>query len=239
MKMKGVNLQDKLAELRDRRTKPAEILDEVRKVLDEQLAYEDAVLTRLQQAKDEYQNPFLIDELEAHRIFHISHIRELCHIYRLRFLSTKYYDRELPVEVLLEIKELERRHQLSLQGFKIMAPASHFRLQNADDPMLFAPMGNGYYYLVHKWGKDLHPLRKVMMWPLKNLENLLIFSFVISFLLTFVIRELFFWRYQQTSEFIMLYMFTFKSVAGLIVFYGIALGKNFSESIWDSKFFNS
>lgn len=237
--MKGVNLQDKLEGLRDRRTTPSAILDEVKKVLDEQLASEDAVLLRLQQAEDDYRNPFMIDELEANRIFHISHIRDLCHTYRLRFLSTKHYDRELPVEVLLEIKELERKHQLRLQGFKIMAPASHFRLKNADDPMLFAPMGNGYYYLIHKWGKDLHPLRKIAVWPLKNLENLLIFSFVISFFLTFVIRELFFWRYQQTSEFIMLYMFTFKSVAGLIVFYGIALGKNFSESIWDSKFFNS
>ena len=237
--MKGVNLQDKLEELRDRRTTPSAILDEVQRILDEQLANENSVLTRLQDAEDVSPNSFLIDELESHRIFHISHIRDLCQTYRLRFLSTRYYDRDLPVEVLLEIKELERKHQLSLQGFKLLAPASHFRLENADDPMLFAPMGNGYYYLIHKWGKDLHPLRKVAMWPFKNLENLLVFSFVISFFLTFVIRELFFWRYQQTSEFIMLYLFTFKSVAGLIVFYGIALGKNFSESNWDSKFFNS
>ena len=41
--MKGVNLQEKLEGLRDRRTSSSAILDEVRSVLDEQLASEDAV----------------------------------------------------------------------------------------------------------------------------------------------------------------------------------------------------
>ena len=38
-----------------------------------------------------------------------------------------------------------------------MAPSALFRLEKTDDPLLFVPLGNNYYYLVHKWGNDLHP----------------------------------------------------------------------------------
>jgi hypothetical protein len=121
----------------------------------------------------------------------------------------------------------------------MLAPAKYFRLENADDPMLFAPIGNNYFYLVHKWGKDIHPFRKLAVWPLKNLETLLIFSFVFSFLLSFGIREVFFSRFQETSEFLVIFLYTFKSVVALIFFYGISLGKNFSSGNWNSKFYNA
>ena len=85
----------------------------------------------------------------------------------------------------------------------------------------------------------MHPLRKMAVWPLKNLENLIIFSFLASFLLSFGIREIFFSRYQETSEFLVIFMYTIKSVIGLVFFYGIALGKNFSSGNWNSKFYNS
>ena len=234
-----MNLREKLEEVKRKEGAEVAILREVEKILKDHQDARENVLKRLKEEPPVTDNPFNIDKLESARIFHITHIQKLCYTYRLRFLSTKYYRQELPVEALGELREIEREHGIELQGFKIIAPASHFRLENADDPILFAPIGNNYFYLIHKWGKDLHPLRKLTMWPLKNLENFLVFSFITSFFLTFVIREMFFWRYQETSQFIMLYMFTFKSVAGLIIFYGIAMGKNFSEAIWDSKFYNS
>lgn len=238
MRMKGVDLLEKLEGIRARDIGEDSIIRQVSEILNQDDQPQDNVYQRLHHPNQNSSNPFNIDKLQTDRIFHISQIEVLCHTYRLRFLSTKYYRQELPSQALLEIRELEMRHKLRLEGFKIVAPASHFRLENADDPMLFAPIGNDYFYLIHKWGNDLHPLRKAVMWPLKNIENLLVFSIITSFLLTFVIRELFFWRYQGTSEFIMLYLFTFKSMAGIILFYGIAMGKNFSQAIWQSKFFN-
>ena len=58
-----------------------------------------------------------------------------------------------------KIKSLEKTHNTNIGDFKIMAPSALFRLEKTDDPLLFVPLGNNYYYLVHKWGNDLHPFQ--------------------------------------------------------------------------------
>ena len=81
-------------------------------------------------------------------------------------------------------KSLEKTHNTNIGDFKIMAPSALFRLEKTDDPLLFVPLGNNYYYLVHKWGNDLHPFRKLIMWPFKNIWNLLFTILLFSFLVT-------------------------------------------------------
>jgi len=120
-----------------------------------------------------------------------------------------------------------------------MAPAKLFKLKNADDPLLFVPIGNQYYYLIHSWGKDLHPFRKLMMWPFKNLENFILLLLVVSFLLTTLVPEGMFSQKQTTTEFLVIFLFMFKWVAGLAIYFGFKKGKNFSEAIWRSKFYNA
>lgn len=239
MRLKGLDLRQRLEEYRDQQIAQEDLLEQVRTVLQVEQEKEARILERLQEGSSGVGNSLNTDLLDYSRIFHTSHIKAICIRYRLRFLDTKYFKADLPEQALLEIKKLEKLHETTLRGFRIIAPSKHFKLENADDPILLAPLGNGYYYLIHKWGNELHPLRKLLMWPLRNAENLVMFTFLFSFVLTFVIRELFFFRYQATSEFIMLYMFTFKAMAGFIIFYGIALGKNFSAAIWRSKYYNS
>lgn len=240
MLLERINLRKKLDLLRKQEMKQEALLEEVRKILERENT-EAEILQRISEGDPEgiNGNNFNFDLLESGRIYHLSQIKKICIHYRLRFLNTKYFKGEIPAEALAAVKELEKQHGSILQGFKMMAPAKYFRLENADDPMLFAPIGNDYYYLIHKWGSDIHPLRKMMMWPLRNLENLIIFSFFASFLLTFGIREVFFAKFQETSQFIVLFMYTFKSVIALVFFYGISLGKNFSSGNWNSKFYNA
>ena len=120
-----------------------------------------------------------------------------------------------------------------------MAPAKLLKLENADDPLLFAPMGNDYFYLIHKWGTDLHPLRKWLMWPYKNFENLIFTVFVLSILLTAMTPMQVFTKGEVTNtEYLMMFLFMFKAVGGIVLFYGFAKGKNFNEAIWDSKYYN-
>lgn len=239
MWIERVNLQHRLEKYRDSKISENDILEQVKSLLQSEEEKDQKILERLRTGTPPEENAFDLDLLQSERIFHISHIKNICVTYRLRFLDTKFFKGPLPPQVLLQIKDLEKKHQLDLKGFRIMAPSKNFRLENADDPMLFAPIGNGYYYLIHKWGNDLNPFRKILMWPLKNIENLLLFTVFFSFVMTFVLRELFFSQYQATSEFIMLYMFAFKSMVGLLVFYGVALGKNFSSGIWNSKYYNT
>lgn len=241
MVIERINLQKRLIRLREKEVSEDQLLEEIKKLLNPEDENDQQILDRLLagELSENGKNKFDFDLLESDRIFHISQIKKLCIQYRLRFLNTKYFKGELPPGALKAVKDLEIKHGIRLKGFSMIAPASYFKLENADDPMLFTPMGNNYFYLIHKWGNDIHPFRKIIMWPLKNLETLISFSFIASFLLTFVIRELFFSPYQATSEFLILFLYTFKSVLALLFFYGFSLGKNFSSGNWNSKFYNA
>lgn len=213
--------------------------DQVYEVLRKDENHKNKILENITSESDNTSNDFNLDLLESHKIYHLDQIKKICIDYRLRFLDSKYFKGKLPEEALMITKELEKKHQTELKGFKIIAPSKLFKLENADDPLLFAPIGNDYFYLIHKWGNDLHPFRKIMMWFFKSFENLIILTFLVSLLLTFLVPNGLFSKTSDTSTFIMIFFFMFKSVAAVVLFYGFALGKNFNTAIWNSKYFNA
>ena len=89
-------------------------------------------------------NNFDLDKLESNRVYHISQIKKTCIDFRLRFLDATLFKGGFPVEAVTQIKSIEDTHNTVLSDLKIMAPSKLFKLENADDPLLFAPMGNGY-----------------------------------------------------------------------------------------------
>lgn len=184
-------------------------------------------------------NHFEFDLLDTSRIYHLDQIRKICIDYRLRFLDLAYFKPQVPDEALEAVAALEKTHQTRLEGLKIIAPSRLFKLEDKDDPLLFAPMGNGYFYLVHQWGNDLHPLRKWMVWPFKNVVNLTLLVVVLSYFLTLLVPEGLFSRNNSAAEFWIIFFFMFKSLAAVTIFYGFALGKNFNPAIWNSKYFNA
>lgn len=184
-------------------------------------------------------NSFDVDKLDANRIYHINQIKKICIDYRLRFLDAKLYKGQFPVEAIDEIKSIEHTHQTSLSALKMMAPSKLFKLENADDPLLFAPMGNGYYYLIHQWGNDLHPLRKWLVWPFKNLINMCIATLVASFVLSLFVPISIFTPNPTASDFFLIYFFMFKSLAAIVIYYTFARGKNVNKAIWNSKYYNN
>ena len=190
----------------------------------------------LQSASHDTHNQFQFDRLESENIFHISEIKDVCIDYRLRFLDVKYFKGIIPQAAKDKIAALETTHQTTIDGFKIMAPSVMFRLAKTDDPLLFAPLGNDYFYLIHKWGKDLHPMRKLRMLPFRNIWNLLGFLLLISYGLTAITPMGLFTKNADATAFWMLYFFMFKAVASVVLFCGIALGKNFNPAIWNSKY---
>ena len=189
--------------------------------------------------KDTVVNHFDFDLLETDRIYHLDHIKKICIDYRLRFLNSRYFKGEIPPEAITKIKALEKEHDLEVKGFRIVAPSKLFKLEDKDDPLLFAPIGNNYFYLVHKWGNDLHPLRKWLMWPFRGIVNLTMLVFAISYLITMMVPEGLFSKSGSTSEFWIVFFFMFKSMAAVVIFYGFALGKNFNPAIWNSRYFNA
>ena len=181
-------------------------------------------------------NAFDFDLLATDKIYHLDQIKKVSIDYRLRFLDLKYFKNKLPQEALDTIQALESAHDTQLGSFKIMAPSALFRLEKTDDPLLFVPLGKDYYYLVHKWGNDLHPLRKVLMWPFKNIWNLMLAVFAFSWILTELTPMGLFTRTPDSSSYWMLLFFMFKAVASVVLYFGFALGKNFNPAIWNSRY---
>ena len=233
------NIELKLEQLRNKRISEEAILDEVAQIFSENDIRRKTIKETLKKESSTKHNTFNFNKLESNRIYHISDIQKLCVDYRLRFLDSRFFKGTIPEEAVSKIRQLENEHDTSLKNFKIIAPAKLLKLENADDPLLFAPMGNDYFYLIHKWGNDLHPLRKVLMWPYKTLENLVVTVFFVSLLITAITPIHLFSTEVTTQEYVLLFLFMFKWVGGMVLFYGFAKGKNFNTAIWNSKYYNA
>lgn len=233
------NIEKKLHNLRAKSTQEERILEDVYELLRQEQDKEDRITANITGSSREVQNDFTFDLLETGNIYHIEQIKDICINYRLRFLDTRYFKGQIPPEAISKIKSLEKAHNLEIEGYKIIAPSRLFKLEDKDDPLLFAPIGNGYYYLIHKWGNDLHPLRRILVWPFKNIINLTALVVLISYLATLMVPEGLFSKSSSAAEFWIIFFFMFKSVAAIVIFYGFALGKNFNPAIWNSKYFNA
>tara|TARA_B100000795_G_C22793897_1_gene438362 strand:- start:907 stop:1629 length:723 start_codon:yes stop_codon:yes gene_type:complete len=235
--LKSIDLQKKLIKERKKVLKTEDIIGWVHSILKEITFTNKSVLERLSASPiNRSTNTFNIDEVDTNAIFHISHIEKICVNYRLRFLDTKYFKGSYPDMVVNKINQIEKKHETVLDGFKIIAPSKLFRLDKADDPLLFAPMGNEYYYLIHKWGTDLHPLRRIKYWSIKNVENLGITIFALSLLCTFLTKDIIYGDTFHVGYLFMLFLFYVKGFVGMLFLLGASSGKNFSQYCWLSKY---
>jgi len=197
-----------------------------------------AVQANLENHKPANGNAFDLGLLDMDNIFHLDQIRNICIDYRLRFLGSHLFKGKLPEEAISKVKALEKAHSTTLQGFMIMAPSKQFHLESYDDPLLFAPIGNGYFYLIHKWGNDLSRFRKLAVRPVRDFVNLLGSLALASFLFAVVITALLF-KGTDTDVFLLIaFLFSFKSFCGIALYYCFWKGKNFNSSIWDSPYYN-
>jgi hypothetical protein len=239
MLLKRTNIEEKLSLATQRDVSQEQVLNEVYELLKIDSNNEARIKQTIEEGSKNIQNNFSFDLLETHRIYHLDQIKTICIDYRLRFLNSKYFKGEIPQEAISKIKALEKVHNIELKGFKIIAPSKLFRLEDKDDPLLFVPIGNKYFYLIHRWGNDLHPLRKILAWPFKNIVNLTALVVVIAYLITLLVPNGLFSKEGSRAEFWIIYFFMFKAIASVVIFYGFALGKNFNPAIWNSKYFNA
>lgn len=235
-----IDLEDRLKKQRTRQGSADEILDAFKKVLEQDNERDLLINEEIKKGRGTVEgNKFNVDLLDSERIYHIDQIKEICIRYRLRFLDTRFFKNPVPQEALSEIKKLEKNHNTRLKGFKIIAPSKLFKLEDADDPLLFAPMGNGYFYLIHKWGNDLNPFRRIMAWPFRNLENTILTTVLISLLASALVPEGVFSNTTSNVQFLIIFFFMLKSIGAIVLYYFFAAGKNFNVAIWNSKYFNA
>ena len=238
MVFEKVNLQKKLLVERNKFVSENDLLLEIKALFDRDENDRNIIKSKLKSESSTKQNDFDFDLLETDNIFHLQQIKNICVDYRLRFLDSSLFKNEIPEEAISKIKNLETTHNSDLGGFKIMAPSKLFHLKNYDDPLLFVPIGNDYFYLIHKWGGELNPFRKLAVRPFRNLSSFFALLLVISMLVAFITPYDILGRVSPDIFRILSFLFVFKSLAGIALYYCFWQGKNFNEAIWNSKYYN-
>ena len=229
------NLVSELLKNRNKSISEEEIMSDVFAILNQNEAERQLIKETISSKYSTNTNNFNTDLLETNCIFHINQIQKVCVDYRLRFLESHLFQNGIPEEALTQINSLEKLHQTQLSGFKIVAPSKTFNLKNYDDPLLFAPIGNNYYYLIHQWGNDLSMLRKWQFKPIKNIENFLIFSVLLSWIVALITPETNLSK-QIPMASVIVFLFAFKSIVGVALYYFFMMGKNFNSEIWNRAF---
>ena len=107
---------------------------------------------------------------DTSNVYSFETIEKIAIKHRLRFLPTKFFKNQIPQEAIFKIKEIEKSNSIEIKKFFILAPSSAFDLEDCNkDPLLFIPLKNNLYYLVHKWGSDLSWLKKLTAIPFRTL----------------------------------------------------------------------
>jgi hypothetical protein len=179
--------------------------------------------------------------LEESRVFQLSEIKGLCIKYRLRFLEASKFKNALPYEAILKVKKLEQKLGKELSSFRIVAPAESFVLEDCEkDPLLFASMADGSFYLIHQWGKDMHWSRKWLMFPSRNVYTLGSTILSTSLMLALMIPTSFIEHSVSGNAGIArlaFFLWSFIGISSLVACAGLALCKNVSTEEWNSPFF--
>lgn len=235
MRLLNNNLVDELLYNRNKNVEKHDLLKQVEAIFYQNEKERETISDKLKSKSTTNVNLLKFDLLETDKIFHISQIRTVCIDYRLRFLDSTLFKNVIPEEAITNVHRLEKNHETNLSGFKIMAPSKTFQLVNYDDPLLFVPMGNDYYYLIHKWGNDLSWYRKLSVLPFKNICTFLVSCAILSALITAAcpIGNL---GKDMPMAPLILFLFMWKSVIAAVGYYFFMSGKNFNSAIWERKF---
>lgn len=232
------NLETELLSERKKFKPETDILEEVAVILRENETERQLIKATIATENHSDSNAFVFDQLESDKIFHLQQIRTVAIDYRLRFLPSHFFKDGIPEEAISRISRLEKIHNIKLEGFKILAPTKAFQLLSYDDPLLFAPIGNNYYYLIHRWGIDITPTRKWLVRPFKNLWNFVVSCLLVSVILTALVPENNLSKTVPMATLI-IFLFMFKSIVAIFLYAFFMMGKNFNSAIWDRKYFNN
>lgn len=239
--MRDVNLRDAL---NDAENNPIEssLLDKVNDWL-----RDDAVQDRniLQSIEENPGNEPLMspENLDSRCVYSREAIERVAVKYRLRFLGTQHYSGEIPQEAISKLRSLQREQNVQTDRYYILAPAAKFKLSDCNqDPLLFLPLSNGKFYLVHQWGNDLKWYRSIMKFPFRSPAALAATVLAFTLLLTIVLPNSMITAESEASFFnsgrLVFFFWMNLLMAAILSYLCFAFHFTFSKYNWNSRFFN-
>lgn len=243
--LKAIDILEELNKERDSlRANQDELITEAHHILFDEFSTENEIRNRIFAGKNAV-GIHQEDVLDKADIYSIDVIRKTCSKFRLRFLDASLFKGKIPEEAVMKIKNLEKRADQKIEHFKIIAPADRFKLKDSTkDPVLLADLGDGRYYKIHKWGNDMSPLKRILSFPLQNAFHLGLTAVIFGFLTSILLPDSFLpqtswdsiFKLGLTKIYLSFIFASFFFVGSLIL--GILTSKEFSEDVWNSKFFN-
>ena len=232
--MKKVNLFEELLRERNKQISSIELKSLIKDIWHKEDFKKNRIANSLNDKNNKNFNKMKFENMETKNIFHKDTIKSICVQYRLRFLDSNLFKGDYPDNITKVISDIEKKHETTLSNFMIMAPSKLFKIKSPDDPILFVPIGNDYYYLIHKWGEEFNYLRKLLVLPFKNIDNLTVFSILVS--VFFALVGKLFMPSLSSSEVFILFLFLVKGFIFIFFYMFFLTRRNFSESIWNSKY---
>ena len=232
--MKKVNLFEELLREKNKQVGSNELKSLLKNIWEKEDSKNERIVRSLKDKNKDNFNKMKFEYMETKNIFHVDTIKNICVRYRLRFLDSNLFKGDYPSNITKVINNIEKKHDTTLNNFMIMAPSKLFKIKSPDDPILFVPIRNEYYYLIHKWGEEFNSLRKLLVLPFKNIDNLTIFSVLVSVLFAFLGKL--FIPSLTFSEVFILFLFLVKGFIFIFFYTFFLTRRNFSESIWNSKY---
>jgi len=230
MNFNTVDLQKELQRIKKK--SKVDVLDEVHAILNEDIQREATISGKLQENRENLA-PFNWSQLNQDNIYSLEQIKQICIKYRLRFLDSKAFIGEIPMEAVLKVKALEKKLGHPIDGFKIVAPKKLFQLEDKDsDPLLFLQLADNTFYFIHKWGGELNRFRSILATPLRSLMSMLRTLLVVAFLFALVIPT------ASIDVFTFLFVHSFIAICGITCMVIFMIRENFSDVEWNSKFFS-
>ena len=229
-----INLKDELKKFQSKEN--SDILDLVNNQLLNDELMENNIKKNLNSCSTTNENIDLVTYNE-NDVYDLKSIKSIAVKYRLRFLPTKYFKNEIPQEAIFKTKYLEKNNNTSIKNFHILAPATSFDLEDVNkDPLLFAPLKNDKYLLIHQWGTDLAWYKKLSALPLRSLESILISIGFVALLLSIITPT---WLILNSAEIDMGY-FGYHRIAWFLYAYilisSITTFICFSQNIYPSEY---
>ena len=103
--------------------------------------------------------------------------------------------------------------------------------------ILLARLKDGRFAEIARWGKPLHPFRKVWMWPLRSFAHCAAFIGILSFACAFVFlpEKVILGPYDSNSFMLRVVFFFYLLLAfgGISILYGFSKVKAFNEDLWE------
>lgn len=232
----GLNLLEVIDKERSNRLKT----EKLNQLLEDSFSQEEQLTEEIKQRNLEhvYENKALSSE----HVYELDEIKKVCVDYRLRFLDAKLFKGEIPLEVLLNMRNLENEAKIPFKAFKIVAPAELFKLVEKDkDPILFGQLADNRYYFIGKWGKDMNPLRKWLVYPFRDVSTFIKSIFILTALISFSLPSSWMVTSADESSFnirMVLFFYVLFATTAWSIMYAYPRVKNFNVYLWNSRFFD-